>query len=178
MGAPEAGHFVSLEVIQRDEDVGVHDGPSDLRFAYEFAVRNGHRDVVGSLEPVADDDVASRRIGGESIDVSSLDMFQRMLARTDVKRIAVGQERFAAARLDLIGDGAGEVRPQERQVAGFAEMNFDCGETILEIDFVHSGPSDQERQLLLKIPAFRPDSHIGEIYVCFFHDPGYFVAVL
>ena len=175
-GPAEAGHLMPLEVGQRNEDVGVHDRASDLRFAHQFAVGHRNCDVVSPFQPVADDHVAAGRIRSEAVEVGGLDVFERMFARTDVEGVAVGQERPAAKLFDLVGDGAGEVRAQEREVAGFAEVDFDRGEAVLEVDRVHSGPFQQQSQLLLEVPPAGLDSHIGKINVRFFHD-GIFLQV-
>ena len=112
-GSAEPGHFVSLEMIQGDENIGVHDGASDFCLFDVFSVRDGDRDIIGSLETVADDDVASGRVGRETVAVGCFDMFQRMFAGTDVKGVAVGQERMASEFFHFFRNDPGEVRADE-----------------------------------------------------------------
>ena len=158
-----------LEVVERNDDIGVHDGAPDPRLLEQFAVRHRHGNIVGPLEAVADDDVTAGRVGRKSVEISGLDMFESVFPGADIEGIAVGEEGAAAALLDLVRDGAGEVGAQEREVARLAEVNFNRGETILKIDRIDSGPFDQCGEFLLEVLPFRANPHIGEIYFCFFH---------
>ena len=167
--AAESGHFMPLEVVERNDDIGVHDGAPDPRLLEQFAVRHRHGNIVGPLEAVADDDVTAGRVGRKSVEISGLDMFESVFPGADIEGIAVGEEGAAAALLDLVRDGAGEVGAQEREVARLAEVNFNRGETILKIDRIDSGPFDQCGEFLLEVLPFRTNPHIGEIYFCFFH---------
>ena len=41
---------ISLEVVEADDDVRVHDGPADLGLLHIFAARHRHQRLVGALE--------------------------------------------------------------------------------------------------------------------------------
>ena len=54
--------LMTLEMRQRDEDIGVHHGAADACGLAVFAAHDRDLDIVRALEPVGDDDVTA---GGE-----------------------------------------------------------------------------------------------------------------
>ena len=57
--AADAGHLVALEVCERDDHVGVHERTTDVCLLHVLAVGDRDGNVVRTLKPVGDDDVAA-----------------------------------------------------------------------------------------------------------------------
>ena len=168
--AAEAGHFVPLEVIQGNNDVGIHDRTPDLRFVNVFAVRNGNGDVIGSFQAVPDDDMASDGIRCKSISIRGFDVLERVFAGTDIQGVAVGQKRLAPKSQNLIDHRPSKIRTQKREIAGLAEMDLDRGKTPLEINLIHPRFPHQQFEFALQISPLRLYTHIGKINFRLFHD--------
>ena len=66
-------------------------------------------------------------------------MIECILAPAHIERVAVGQERLAAVRLDVIGHGLGPVGAQESQIARLAKMQLDRSVLLVKIDCAHAG---------------------------------------
>ena len=64
----EAGHFMSLEVIEGDDDIRVIQCTADISLFAVFTAGNGNGDVIGSLQAVADDDIAACGDAVEAVD--------------------------------------------------------------------------------------------------------------
>ena len=79
----------------------------------------------------------------DSVDERRVQVVQRVVAIPHVQRVAVGEERLAAARLDVIAQHLGVLMAQKRHVAHLAEMDFDGDELILEIDLIDAGLLDE-----------------------------------
>lgn len=95
-------------------------------------------------------------------------MVERVLASANVQRVAVGQERLAAAFLDEVRDRFRPVRPQKCEVARLTEVDFDGGELFVKVDAVHACRFHQTGQLLLQILGQR-GAEIRKINLCFVH---------
>ena len=66
-GAAEARFFVTLEVVQGNDNIGVHDGPADFGGLDVFAAHHGHVHIVGALQTVGDQNVTAGGVGGEAV---------------------------------------------------------------------------------------------------------------
>ena len=132
--AAEARMLMTLEMRQRDEDIGVHHGAADACGLAVFAAHDRDLDIVRALEPVGDDDVTAGGERGIAVEIRGIHVLQRVFAAADVERVAVGEEGLAAALLDEIGDDLGIVGAQERQIAELAEMQLDGDEFAVKID--------------------------------------------
>ena len=132
--AAEARMLMTLEMRQRDENIGVHHGAADACGLAVFAAHDRDLDIVRALEPVGDDDVTAGGERGIAVEIRGIHVLQRVFAAADVERVAVGEEGLAAALLDEIGDDLGIVGAQERQIAELAEMQLDGDEFAVKID--------------------------------------------
>ena len=146
-GAAEARHLVALEVVEADDDVGVHDGAADVGLLDVLAAVDGDGNVVGALEAVADEDGAAHRHGGEAVLPGAVKVLQGILAAARIQGVAVGQEGLAAQLLDHIGHSLGVVGTQETQVAQLAEVHLDGNELAVHIDLVNAGLLHQPLEL-------------------------------
>ncbi len=142
-GPAEARHLVPLKMREAYEYIRVHDRPADPGFLHVFAPGHGNRDIVGTLEAVADDYRTARRKRAEAILPGAFQVLQGVLALTRIHGIAVGQKGKAAQVLDRIGDGLGVVGPQITDVAQFSEVHFYGDEFPLEIDPIDARGLDQ-----------------------------------
>ena len=82
---------MAFKMVQRDEDIGIHNGAADLGFFYILPV-NWNENVISSLESVCDQDVAA---GGKwivAVHIGRIQMIQRILAAAHIEGIAVCQE--------------------------------------------------------------------------------------
>ena len=66
-GAAEAGFLMALEVVQGNDDIGIHDGPADFGGLYVLAAHHGHIHIVGALQAVGDENMAAGGVGGEAV---------------------------------------------------------------------------------------------------------------
>ena len=130
----EARRLVPLEMRKTDEDIGIHDGASDLRRLDILTVPDGDLDLVRSAQAITDEDLAARRDRVEPVKIRAVEMFQRMLAAAWIERIAVREERAPALLLDEIGDDLCVLRAEECHIAEFAKVHFDCDKLPIHID--------------------------------------------
>ena len=128
-----------------------------------------HEHVVVALEAVGDDRLAAGAEGVVAVLVGDVQVVQRVLARADVERGAVGRERLAAQRLDEVRDRAGVVRPQEGEVALLAEVHLDGGELVLEVDLLDARGAAQANQLVAEV-LVADGAHGGKVDLRFCHD--------
>ena len=161
---------MAFEVSQGDEHVGIHDGAADFGAFHVLAAVHGNFHFVDALQPVGNDHMAAGGERGIAVFIGGFHVVQGVFAPAHVQGVAVGQKGLSAQAFHHVGHGFGKVGPQIGQVARLAEMNFDGGEFILEIDLLHTGLAHQFFQLLLQIHA-RTAAHVGKIYFCFFHNP-------
>jgi hypothetical protein len=142
----ETGTLVSFEVIERNDNIGIHDSTSDeSRFAID-SVSDGNLDVVRSFQTVADDIQTACRDRIESVLCCRMEMYQSIVPPTNVKRIAIRQEGKPAERFDFIGDDFCPIRTQIGHITGFAEMDFNGDELILKVNFFNIGFDDKAFQ--------------------------------
>ena len=154
---------MTLEVGQRDENVGIHDGAADLRLLDVLAADHRHGNVVGSLKAVADQDRAADGHRREPVLPRAVQVLKGVLAASGVHGIAVSQEGLAALLLDKVRDSAGVIRAQKAQVAQLAEVHLNRDELPIEVHLIHTGGFQKPAELLRK-PLAQTASKIGKIY--------------
>ena len=76
----KTGAFMSFEMGEGKEYVGIHDCASDFRFFYVFTALDRYIDLVSSLQTIGDDDMASSRERRKTICVSTFHVFQSVLS--------------------------------------------------------------------------------------------------
>ena len=146
-GAAEAGAFVTFKMCEGDEDVRIHNRPSDVSFGAVFTVRNRNKNIVGSAQAVTDEDLTSGGNGIEAVQAGAFEMFKRILAAARIKRVAVCQERHASVFFDDIRNNLCVVRAQKGEISEFSEMHLDGDELAVHVDFFHAGFFDQTGKL-------------------------------
>ena len=66
-GSTEARHFVSLEVVEADEYIGIHHGTAYLGFFYILASDDRHFYIVSTFQSIADENGTTHRQRCKSI---------------------------------------------------------------------------------------------------------------
>ena len=94
-GTAKSGCFVPLEMGKCQENIGIHDGASDLGFFDIFTTFNRNEHVIGSFQAVADQDMTSGCIWSESVQIGTLNMIQCILAAAYIEGITVCQIRLS-----------------------------------------------------------------------------------
>ena len=163
-GAAKAGLLMTLKVREADHDVGIHECLADLCLAHVLAALDRDERLVGTLEAVGDDDLATRGIRGKAVLVGGVDVLERVFAATDIKRVAVGEEGLAAQLLHDIRDGAGVVGAQKAQVAQLSKVNLDSDELVLKVDLLNTGAADEALELV-KLALASMRAQVGEVHL-------------
>lgn len=159
--AAEAGGLVGLEVVERDDDVGVHDGAADLRRAAVLEI-DRDLDLIGAAQAVGDQDLTAGGGGTEAVLGGAVEMVEGVAACADVEGVGICQEGPPAALLDQIGDDLGILGTEVGEVAGFAEMNLDRDEAVLEINLVKARRQNQAAQFLEQVLC-EAGTEVGEV---------------
>lgn len=155
---------MALKVSEADHNVGIHERLTDLGLAHVLAALDRDERLVGTLEAVGDDDLATRSIRGKAVLVGGIDVLECVFAATDIERIAVGEEGLAAQLLHDVGDGAGVVGAQKAQVAQLAKVNLNGDELVLEVDLFDTGVTDEALELVeLALASMR--TQVGEVHL-------------
>ena len=163
-GAAKAGLLMTLKVGEADHDIGIHERLTDLGLVHVLAALDRNKRLVGALEAVGNDDLATRSIRGKAVLVGGIDVLERVFAATDIERVAVGEEGLAAQLLHDIRDGAGVVGAQKAQVAQLAKVNLDGDELVLEVDLLDTGVTDEALELVeLALASMR--AQVGEVHL-------------
>ena len=163
-GAAKTGLLMTLKVGEANHDIGVHERLTDLGLVHILAALNRDERLVGALEAVGDDDLATRGIRGKAVLVGGINVLERVFAATDVERVAVGEEGLAAQLLDDIRDGAGVVGAQKAQVAQLAKVNLDGDELVLKVDLLNTGVTYEALELVeLALASMR--AQVGEVHL-------------
>ena len=163
-GAAKTGLLMALKVGEADHNVGVHERLTDLGLVHVLAALDRDERLVGALEAVGNDDLATRSIRDKAILVGGIDVLERVFAATDIERIAVGEEGLAAQLLHDVRDGAGVVGAQKAQVAQLAKVNLDGDELVLEVDLLDTGVTDEALELVeLALASMR--AQVGEVHL-------------
>ena len=158
-GAAKAGLLMTLKVGEADHDIGIHERLTDLGLVHVLAALDRDKRLVGALEAVGNDDLATRSIRGKAVLVGGIDVLERVFAATDIERVAVGEEGLAAQLLHDIRDGAGVVGAQKAQVAQLAKVNL-----VLEVDLLDTGVTDEALELVeLALASMR--AQVGEVHL-------------
>ena len=132
--------------------------------AHVLAALDRDERLVGALEAVGDDDLATRGIRGKAVLVGGIDVLERVFAATDIERVAVGEEGLATQLLHDIRDGAGVVGAQKAQVAQLAKVNLDGDELVLKVDLLDTGVTDEALELVeLALASMR--AQVGEVHL-------------
>ena len=164
-GAAKAGLLMALKVGEANHDVGVHECLADLCLAHVLAALDRNERLVGALEAVGDDDLATRGIRGKAVLVGGVDVLERVFAAAHIERVAVGEEGFAAQLLHDVCDGAGVVWAQKAQVTQLAKVNLDSDELVLEVDLLNAGAANEAFEFVeLALASMR--AQVGEVHLC------------
>ncbi len=154
---------MALKVGEADHDIGIHECPTDLGLVHVLAALDRDERLVGTLEAIGDDDLATRGIRGKAVLVGGVDVLERVFAATDVERVAVGEEGLASQLLHDIRDGAGVVG-RKAQIAQLAKVNLDSDELVLEVDLLDTGVTYEALELVeLALASMR--AQVGEVYL-------------
>ena len=163
-GAAKAGLLMALKVGEANHDVGIHECLADLCLAHVLTALDRNECLVGTLEAVGDDDLATRGIRGKAVLIGGIDVLERVFAATDVERVAVGEEGLAAQLLHDIRDGASVVGAQKAQVAQLAKVNLNGDELVLEVDLLNTGATDEALEFVeLALASMR--AQVGEVHL-------------
>ena len=163
-GAAKTGLLMALKVGEADHNVGVHERLTDLGLVHVLAALDRNERLVGALETVGNDDLATRSIRGKAVLVGGIDVLERVFAATDIERIAVGEEGLAAQLLHDVCNGAGVIGTQKAQVAQLAKVNLDSDELVLKVDLLNSGVTDEALELVeLALASMR--AQVGEVHL-------------
>ena len=165
--AAEARLLVSLEVRQRDDDVGVGDGRADLG-SLAVLEMDGDLAVVRALEAVGDDDVGPDGDTVEAVLLGRLQVIDRVGAASRVQRIAVGQEWLAPEFADQLHDPRDVVGPDVGEIAGLSQVQLERNELVLEVDVCDPGGTHDRLGLVQQVvPGTR--AQVGEPYLRHVH---------
>ena len=142
-GSAKTGRLMTLEMRQRNHNVGVHDGASDVCCFAVFTVTNRHFNVVRTAQAVADQDLASGCLRIEAVDLRTFQMLQRVFTAARIERVAVGKERNAAKFLNNVRHCLRVVRTQIRKIPQLSEMHLDRDKFAVHINCADSCRADQ-----------------------------------
>ena len=163
-GAAKAGLLMALKVGEADHDIGIHERLTDLGLVHVLAALDRDERLVGTLEAVGDDDLATRGIRGKAVLIRGIDVLERVFAATHIERVAVGEEGLAAQLLHDIRDGASVVGAQKAQIAQLAKVNLDSDELVLKVDLLNTGVTDEALKLVeLALASMR--AQVGEVHL-------------
>ena len=163
-GAAKTGLLMALKVGEANHDIGIHERLTDLGLVHVLAALDRDERLVGALEAVGDDDLATRGIRGKAVLVGGVDVLECVFAATDIERIAVSEEGLAAQLLHHVRDGAGVVGAQKAQVAQLAKVNLDGDELVLKVDLLNTGVTDEALELVeLALASMR--AQVGEVHL-------------
>ena len=109
--AAKACLLMSFEMRKGDKDIGIHHGTADVSFLAVLTIGNWNDYVVSSSKSVSDDYLASGSNRVKTVDISAVQVFERMLTASGIKRVAVGKERHAAQFFNDIGNSLGIIGP-------------------------------------------------------------------
>ena len=145
----KTGVLVTLEVVQRDKYVGIHDRRADLSRLDVLTALDRDVNLIRALQAVTNDDMAASGQRRKTVEISRIQMIERVLTSADVQGIAVGQEGLAAVCLDVICSRLCPVRPQKCQITRLTKVHLDCGVLFIKVNRSHSRLVQQSPQLLL-----------------------------
>jgi len=155
---------MALKVREADHDIGIHERLTDLCLAHVLTALDRDERLVGTLEAVSDDDLATRGIRGKAVLVGGVDVLERIFAATHIERVAVGKEGLAAQLLHDVCDGAGVVGAQKAQVAQLAKVNLNGDELVLKVDLLNAGATDEALKLV-KLALASMRAQVGEVHL-------------
>ena len=121
---------------------------ADLGLFHVLAILDRHECLVGTLDTIGDDYLATGCIRRKAVLICGVDMLESIFATSYIQRVAIGKEGLAAQLLDDIGHGARIIGAQKTQVSQLAEVDLDGDELVLKIDLVDSRAIDQALELI------------------------------
>jgi hypothetical protein len=95
-------------------------------------------------------------------------MIERVLAPANIQCATICEKWLSPQPHYRVGDGLGVVWPQERKVARLAEVHFNSGEFVLEIDFPDTGRLNKGSELIQKVMV-EVTAQVRKIHLRFFH---------
>lgn len=145
--AAKAGLLMAFEVAERNHDVRIHDGLTDLGFLYIGKI-DGDKGLIRTFQAVGYDDMASGLEGRKAVEIGGVHVIKRVLAATDIKGVAVSEKRFTAQFTHIICDNLRVLRTQMGKIAEFAEVNLNGSVLVLKMDLLKAGLFHKPVQLL------------------------------
>ena len=91
-GPPEASLLVSFEVVQGDEDIGLHDSLSNLGRGDVLRPLYRNLHVVVAPQAVANDHLAAGGQRGEAVLIGCVQVLQGVFPAAGIEGVAVGEE--------------------------------------------------------------------------------------
>ena len=117
---------MSLEVVEADEHIGIHDSTTNLCLLYILTTSNWHFHFVCTFQTITNQNRTAYSEGSESVFPCTIEMFEGILSATRIEGVTVGQERATTQFLHYVYHGTGIVRAKVGDVAQFAEVHLDC----------------------------------------------------
>ena len=129
---------------QTDKNIRVHDRMSDQRRLAVLTVYDRYLDLIRSAQSVSDQNLTSGGNTIESVQVRTIQMLQRILSASRVKRITVSQKWFGVAccppniarTLASLGQYVYAENPEKREL--YVNL-FVSNETTLHWGNTHTG---------------------------------------
>ena len=154
---------------QGNEHVGVHNGTANFCFLHIFTALHGDGNVIGALEPVADENGTSYGQGCKTVLPGAFQMLQSVLPAAGIHGVAVGEEGLAAQRFYQIHHCAGVVGAEIADIAQLAEVELDGNEFAVHVDVFNAGFAHELLELGGQSVAKGLGAEVGIVYLCLFH---------
>ena len=140
-GSAESAHLMSLKMIQRDDDIGIIQGPSYVGLLAVFAVFYRDRYLICPLESVSYEHITARSHAVKSVHFGIIKMIHRILSASGIEGIAVSKKRLAPQLLYEIRYCLHIIRPEVCKVAKLAEVHLNGSKTSVEVDIRDACPA-------------------------------------
>ena len=147
-GTAKAGRLMALKMGQADKNICVHDRMSDQRRLAVLTIYDRYLDLIRSAQSISDQDLTSGGNTVESVQVRTLQMLQRILSASRVKRIAVSQKWHTTLLLTQICYCFRIVRTQKSQISKLPKMHLDRNKLSIHVDVLDSRCNTQLFQLI------------------------------
>ena len=162
-GSAKARTLMPFKMVQGYEYIRIHYGMTDIGLLAIDAVRYRYRNIIGSAQAVADDDLAARADRIEAVDICAVKVVQGILPASRIQRIAVRQEGHPVSFPNQLRHGSRVIRTEESKVPEFPEMHLDGYKLLVHVHFADSCPAAKLLQLFSnRHIRFRPE--IRKIY--------------
>ena len=169
-GAAEAGHFVTLEVGESNDNISVCQCTAHLCFLHQLTIRYREECFIGTLQTIGDNSMTADTEWIESVFKGRVKMLKSFLAAADIESIAVGNEGFAALFPDKVNYSLYVVRTEVGDISPLTEVHLDGNEFALHINISQTCLLSQLFQLLRQRSSAVAGDEIGKINLGFFHD--------